>query len=209
MPTGYHDRWRHEMHTALYRQSEYWEKREGFGSYSESHQLHYAFHCQPQYNETSLGELDDSLFSTGYLATREISRRHSYQSYQSYRYYSKRPKISEAKWQELEEESQQEQREFLNKYLKEGKFEDVLVDPKEKNVRRGDHIFYQGASGGLYDHHLLCTGVEGDNIHTVEYSGPSFGLSASSRSLYTSNPLTFAEIVKGKITYQELEEKEV
>lgn len=119
------------------------------------------------------------------------------------------PKISDAEWQELEKKSLQEQKEFLDKYFKEGKFKDVPVCLTKKNIRRGDHLFYQGASGELYYHHLLCTKVDGDYIHTIEYTGPSFGLSASSRSIASSNVLAFGAIKKGKLTYKKLVEKNV
>ncbi|XP_031557681.1 uncharacterized protein LOC116294262 [Actinia tenebrosa] len=115
-----------------------------------------------------------------------------------------RPKeLSEAKWKELEQKSLQEQKEFLDKYLKKGMFEEELVSSEDKNVRKGDHLLYQGGSGGLYDHHLLCTEVDGDNIiHVIEYGGPSCGFSASSQSVVSSNIVAFGAIRKGNLTYE-------
>ncbi|KAK3717081.1 hypothetical protein QZH41_009450, partial [Actinostola sp. cb2023] len=116
-------------------------------------------------------------------------------------------RVSERQWRELEQKLKNEQREFLEKYMKEGRFKDEAVSYAERNVRRGDHLFYQGASGTLYDHHLLCTQVDGDEIEIIEYTGPSWGFSASSESIASSNPLAFAKIEIKTISLRKLEAK--
>lgn len=138
--------------------------------------------------------------STQYLSTTTTSSRSS-------SYFCQ--KISEAEWKELEKKSQLEQKEFLDTFLKDGKFEHEKVDSHTKNVKRGDHILCQGAFGKLYTHHLLCKEVDGDDIHVIEYTGQSLGFSGASGSVATSNPLAFAAIKKGTLTYKELEKKKV
>ncbi|KAK3698185.1 hypothetical protein QZH41_019289, partial [Actinostola sp. cb2023] len=52
-------------------------------------------------------------------------------------------RVSERQWRELEQKLKNEQREFLEKYMKEGRFKDEAVSYAERNVRRVDFcVFY-------------------------------------------------------------------
>ncbi|KXJ13804.1 uncharacterized protein LOC110239766 [Exaiptasia diaphana] len=112
-------------------------------------------------------------------------------------------RLAEFKWQKLENATEEEERQFLLKYFKEGKFQDVPVNCATTNI--GDHLFCPGSLlGKSYEHHFVCVGVHSDGIEVIEYAGQYSSKAASSSS---SNPLAFAKIQKRYKTFQELKEK--
>ncbi|KXJ13813.1 hypothetical protein AC249_AIPGENE4870 [Exaiptasia diaphana] len=111
--------------------------------------------------------------------------------------------LIEPNWKELELATDDEQRDFLLKYLKDGKFEDRPVSCATTVLRPGDHLFCQGSLlGRSYEHHFLCVNVKRYGIDVIEYNGRS-GTSAS----LASNPKAIAEIQRNYKTFEDLKKE--
>ncbi|XP_068713677.1 uncharacterized protein [Montipora foliosa] len=90
------------------------------------------------------------------------------------------------KLREYEQVSRAKQKEFMESY----EFEEVSIrDPS--GIQAGDHLIRRENS---YDHHMLCTGTCTDQIEIIEYTGPSFGISAVSRSVLSKDLTVFGKI---------------
>lgn len=115
--------------------------------------------------------------------------------------------ISEIECEKLQKSSPEKKRTFLRKY----KFKDVLVDSKEKNIKPGDHIFYEGSSGVSYYHHLLVTKVERDKITCIDNNGPRFDAEMIKTILKNGqfNLFSLGKVEETETTYAKLKSKNV
>ena len=85
--------------------------------------------------------------------------------------------LSLEQWMKYEHSPMAKQQEFINGYKDE--FIKVPIDGAG-SIRAGDHLVRKGKG---YEHHMLCTGFQsGDQVNIIEYTGPAWSLSASSKS---------------------------
>jgi hypothetical protein len=116
--------------------------------------------------------------------------------------------LSQHEWSRLEKRSQQGQKEFLDGW--EDRFRIETVSSVNRNVKKGDHLVFEGAK---YDHHLLCSGVtEEENydiVEIIEYTGPRKHPSGYARALCCMDLTGLGEVKKKSYEYEDLEAKGV
>ena len=98
---------------------------------------------------------------------------------------------SREEWMKYEKSPVTKQQELLERFQDE--FVHVPITGSD-SIREGDHLV---VGRKKYDHHMLVTERNGDQVKIIEYTGPALGISPSAKSV-SSKDLT----VMGKIVEQ-------